>query len=346
MSFSLDFGDFDFGDIAAKVALNIVAPGAGNSIVDAAKRVQREYEKKISDREKELGCDPQEIDDLVPSSSPSSNPNQNKAELCKKLRTSLPAQIAEGFKFIGGVAVGLAVVVGVALVSLVIGIGIALLPEKYRKYVVTAIKWLVVGIMYAVNFNWQMTDKQLTGRTAWVALAGQAGGLIGKSLGWLACGMTANAGIAVYNPLLAAKTLVGVQDEALEEITEEMVALLNLARREFLKWAFGLFFKGLRRFLKSGFNPFLPILNGLFGSKTIQNWGNAGNKPWSIATAVDNFAESFSNPIYEELIEELFDEFLDGCTESYIVLADSIAQETADSNQGKMQTVSILDKNV
>lgn len=194
---------------------------------------------------------------------------------------------------------------------------------------------IVETTSFLYNFNWQATDEQLDQQLQGlrVALASQYGGAVGRSLGYLVCGIVPSAGILMFNQLLGAYLLKQVGEEALDDLSAELVQLIKSTARVRAQSEIINRFKHTRKAIKK-WNGQLPanswerkILDSIFGNnsdKLIETWGDQGRKPWSFRLWVDDSIEKIQNPALQNFVEEAYEEFLESCVESGFLIAQGL----------------------
>lgn len=350
MAFTLDFSNFDWVDESINFGLDVAIPGLGlGNIRRSVGQAETAYKKKL---EKDLAlwkCSTAPIEDLTPRAGMVTGAlkglNQGfRSEICKSIRNSPTARIAEALRFAKDILTGVFVAIVVAGVAFLVGVASAFLPVPFRFLVPKVMQWLVSSSMFLLNFNIQATDEALDRQGNYVALAGQAGGALGLALGWMACGIAPTAGLAVYNPTMAKRVMLEVGDEAREEIVEELIALVQTAKRQMMRQQFNKRFKNIRAFLKDPKNPLYPLLAKAVGQKTLDSWGNPGNKPWSINMAIEEYIESYQTPEIRAFLEEAWEEFIDGCQEGILVYANAYAFDVdLEKAEGKIRTIELED---
>lgn len=351
MGFSIDFSSIDWVDEGINLGLNLLAPPLGlGTIRREVARAEKDLTKLVEKRLAQWKCSIEPIEDLTPKSGLATLALKGlstgfKVQICKSIRNSPTARIAEALRFVRDILTGVFIAGVIAGVGFLLGMASAFLPTPFRFLVPKLMQWLTSGAMFLLNFNLQATDTQLDKEGNFVAVAGQAGGLLGKALGWMACGIAPTAGLAVYNPTMAKRVLLEVGEEAREEILEELVTLVKTAQRQITKQQFNKRFKNVRAFLKDPKNPFYPLLTKALGQKTIDNWGKEGNQPWSINIGVENYIESYQTPEIREFLEEFWEEFIDGCQEASLTFANAYAFDVdPGSKENEMRTIKLVDK--
>lgn len=287
------------------------------------------FSAKVAKDLKDWKCEPAKIDDLTPRQGLAAGALAGlsggfRASVCKSIANSPTAKTAEVFRFIRDVMTGVEIAAAVGVIALLIGVAANFLPIPLKLSLPQIMTFITGSAMMLLNFNIQSSDQELdTQNSKYVGLAGQAGSVVGQSLGWMACGLAPTAGLAMFNPAQASIVLKEVGEEAIEEISGELMALARTAQRQLKTAAFGQAFKTLRSALKDPNNPLYPILVQKFGKKTIDEWGNPGNKPWTINNAVEEYIETYKSPEIQAFLEEAWEEFQDGCMEASITFASA-----------------------
>lgn len=194
----------------------------------------------------------------------------------------------------------------------------------------TLAQWLMGGYRYIWNFNWNTTDEQIDQeiQSLQIQIASIAGGLVGQGLGYAVCGGVAGAAIAVFNPALAKTLLLEVGQEALEELSGNLYALVQATTRASVLAGWLRLFQAGRPFFNLYSNAVGTILDTIVpGSQGWQDYRDqrlANNQHISFADFVEEKVESLDNPVSSAFWEELFDEFGDGCEEAIMVIANGL----------------------
>ena len=195
--------------------------------------------------------------------------------------------------------------------------------------------WLIQGIQYIWNFNFNITDEQIDAqfKNIKLQLVGQLGGTLGNAVGWLVCGVGPGLLMLKFNKAMALHILREVGEEALEEFAANLALLARQSTRGLINWLAMTAFKNTRRYIKDAAkNPngaVSKIGNLVFGSNfnnMVQAWGEEGSKPWSFSSAFNNWIESIENPYLQEFTEEFFDEAFDACQEALYVVANGVEE--------------------
>lgn len=300
-------------------------------------------------------------------------PFKNVVTSVKKLTTKLidktkefVGQVKKGLKFFAdwwkddpigatagalavGLSVGVVVVVGGQLAGAITG-GIAALRTLRLVSLIKAglkiafasvavgalIRWMIRGVQYLWNFNWNISDtdirKQQEG--AINQLYGLAGNVVGTSLATVLCGVapieiSKRTGLVRVNPMTLAlmRELTEFNPhsddygEIYEEMMEAMKALVNAGSRAASQVIFLESYKNIRKWIKNGYKIFgLSVIFPQF-QKTLDAWGKEGSQAWSFASATENWIESISDQRIQNFTEEAIESFMDTCTENAMVIS-------------------------
>lgn len=193
--------------------------------------------------------------------------------------------------------------------------------------------WFVGGIQFLFMFNWQTSDEELERAiaAAEVSWYGQLGETLGTAAGWFLCGVIPSLLIGTVNEAMMLHVLQDVSEEAFDEITGELNSLLQLGARQQMNKAASHLFMGLRALIKRAANGDADTLLGgaidlVFNAfpnvrEAAKTWGNKGNKPWTIAGAIQDSIESLPDGILKEFVEEFVDALGESCVEAGYVVA-------------------------
>ncbi|BBD64480.1 hypothetical protein NIES4072_18580 [Nostoc commune NIES-4072] len=187
--------------------------------------------------------------------------------------------------------------------------------------------WFVAAKQFIWNFNWNATDEELNASVTaqWNAIGGQIGGTLGNAFGYLACGILPGMVISVFNEPLGAVVLAKVGEEALEELMQNLGALFNTALRLGTQILITETYKNVRKLIKSNSN----LIGKLFGKnakKAVEAWGTKSSKPWSFASANEEFLDNTfgSDGFWRNLVEEAQEEADEACIEAGYVVANAV----------------------
>ena len=218
---------------------------------------------------------------------------------------------------------------------------------------------IVQTVSNIYNFNWQVTDEDLDRRIEALrnGLITRFGGALGQTVGWLACGVAPALGIMTFNELLGAYLLKEVGEEAVDELSSELVGLIrasfNLEAQKTIITAF----KNTRKAIKKWNNGLeensweRSVLDRLFDGRSedlLNTWGDEGRKPWSFRIWVEDRIESIESEPLQNFVEEFYEEFIDACVEAGYVIAGGLdsyvlqQQMTADATNGNERIVQVI----
>lgn len=183
----------------------------------------------------------------------------------------------------------------------------------------------VSGGLFLINFNWNITDKQLDDqiKQTEIALAAARGTLAGQSLGFAVCGLIPTATIAVFNEPLALYMMKELGEEAAEEIASSLANLVRLQFQQQVRRGFAALFKNYRTLLRGAAVGFAQILvtAGILTQDSVDKANKNRNEPWSLASALEDSIESIKDPAEQAYAEEFWDEFQDSCIEAGFIVA-------------------------
>jgi hypothetical protein len=207
--------------------------------------------------------------------------------------------------------------------------------------------WIVSGVQFIYNFEWNISDtaidKQIEG--LWNSFGGILGGAVGRTIGWIGCGLVPAATVFSFNQSLGAYLLKEVGEQALDEILDAASEVINAGFRMGAQATFLWLYKDVRRALKDPSNPFGVALRSVMGDKNIDNWGTG--ESWTIAKAVEKKIESIPNAFWRNFTEEGLEEGSEACIEAGLAVAGGIdawlAQQAMQRNSllGSDRTVEI-----
>ncbi len=213
------------------------------------------------------------------------------------------------------------------------------------------------GFDYIWNFNWNVTDAELDRSIATLRLriVGQLGATAGNLVGYVACGVIPSIGILAINEPLGLYLLQQVGEEALDEFLSNIRILLRTSLYGLVQSSWITMFKNTRRAAKVATkdpnSPFSRLGRRVFGSNfdtAIQEWGEAGSKPWSFAREKERKRDEIKDPLRREFWEEFDEEFGDACREASYVIVDGIDSWAAEqrmreqASQGVQETIEFI----
>ncbi len=183
------------------------------------------------------------------------------------------------------------------------------------------------GIRYLLNFDINMDDSKIEAqiKQAEIALAASKGSLAGQSLGFAICGLAPAATIAVFNQPLALYMMKELGEEAAEEISASLANLVKLQIQQSSRVGFLNLFKNNRDLIRGAA---INIANGLvkvgiLTQESVDRANKERDKPWSIASALNESVESIADPVDQAYWEEFWEELGDSCIEAGYILASS-----------------------
>jgi len=207
--------------------------------------------------------------------------------------------------------------------------------------------WIVSGVQFIYNFDWNVSDtaidKQIEG--LWNSFGGILGGAVGRTIGWIGCGLVPAATVFSFNQSMGAYLLKEVGEKAIDEMLDAASEVINAGFRMGAQATFLWLYKDVRRALKNPSNPFGAALRSFMGDKKIDNWGTG--ESWTIAKAVEKKIESIPNAFWRNFAEEAFEEGSEACIEAGFAVAGGIdawlAQQAMQRNSllGSDRTVEI-----
>ena len=188
---------------------------------------------------------------------------------------------------------------------------------------------LVNTAQYVYNFDFGQTDASLDdqAKSDWLLATGQAGGLIGQTLGWFVGGFIPGALVFKFNEAAGLAVLRDVGEEALDELSASLWALTESLARTAVRVAFRQAFKGVRRWLRRPGNRFYNLLPA-----SLRAAWEAG-RSWRIADVIQKRIESISNPLAQNFVEELVEEFGESVIEAGYVVASGLDRYIAEQRQ-------------
>ena len=207
--------------------------------------------------------------------------------------------------------------------------------------------WIVSGVQFIYNFDLNINDtaidKQIEG--LWNSFGGILGGAVGRTIGWIGCGLVPAATVFSFNQSMGAYLLKEVGEQALDEMLDAASEVINAGFRMSTQATFLWLYKDVRRALKDPSNPFGAALRSVMGNRQVDNWGTG--ESWTMAKAVEKKIESIPNTFWRNLAEEAFEEGTEACIEAGFAVAGGIdawlAQQAMQQNSvlGSDRTVEI-----
>jgi len=183
------------------------------------------------------------------------------------------------------------------------------------------------GVKYLLNFNINISNTEIDEKIkqAEIALAAAKGTLVGQSLGFAICGLIPAATIAVFNEPLALYMLKELGEEAAEEIAGSLANLVNLQIQQAARKSFFALFKNHRALARSAAIGFANMLVrvGFLTQESVDKANRERNKPWSIASALEDSIDSIKDPEEKAYAEAVWEELADSCIEAGYIVANS-----------------------
>lgn len=207
--------------------------------------------------------------------------------------------------------------------------------------------WIVSGVQFIYNFDWNIGDtainKQIEG--LWNSFGGILGGAVGRTIGWIGCGLVPAATVFSFNQSMGAYLLKEVGEQALDEMLDAASEVINAGFRMGTQATFLWLYKDVRRALKDPSNPFGVALRSVMGDKNVDNWGTG--ESWTMAKAVEKKIEAIPNAFWRNFVEEAFEEGTEACIEAGFAVAGGIdawlaQQAMQNSVLGSDRTVEIV----
>jgi hypothetical protein len=191
--------------------------------------------------------------------------------------------------------------------------------------------WLTQTWNYVYNFNWNSTDTELRTqiKQQWNVLAGMAGGIVGNSLGYLACGFVPGAITFQFNEALGAKIIKNVGEEFIEEFSEGVSQIASSTFRLGTQILLTELFINVRKIIKNNSAAIAKFFGSERLKKMIDAWGKPGSKPWSFSQKVQEKIESIPNSALQNFTEEAVEEMGDACVEAGYIVANTFDAELA-----------------
>jgi hypothetical protein len=118
--------------------------------------------------------------------------------------------------------------------------------------------WIVSGVQFIYNFDWNISDtaidKQIEG--LWNSFGGILGGAVGRTIGWIGCGLVPAAAVFSFNQSMGAYLLKEVGEQAIDEMLDAASEVINAGFRMGAQATFLWLYKDVRRALKDPNNIF------------------------------------------------------------------------------------------
>jgi hypothetical protein len=202
--------------------------------------------------------------------------------------------------------------------------------------------WLVQGASFILNFNWNISPKEIeeTMKGHLLNLAGLLGEATGGSIGWTFCGLGGASIVGAINPSVAAAAFEAASEEGKEEIVSYLSSFANSAIQAAAQTGFMYGYASVRRATLKFFNQDARL-------KEIEE-GRA--KPWTLNMQFDNFIEwlegkGFVGQLIAEWTENLKDELFDACGEAIMVISEAIgdALDAAEVREERLNPMRLVE---
>lgn len=183
------------------------------------------------------------------------------------------------------------------------------------------------GVMYLLNFNINISDAEIDEKIkqAEIALAAAKGTLAGQSVGYAICGFVPAATIAVFNEPLALYMMKELGEEAAEDLAGSLANLVTLQIQQAARKTFFQLFKNNRALCRGAAIGIANLLvkAGVLTQESVDKANKDRNKPWSVASALEDSIDSIKDPETKAYFESFWDEFGDACIEAGYIVANS-----------------------
>jgi hypothetical protein len=173
------------------------------------------------------------------------------------------------------------------------------------------------------NFNFQYTDKQLLDQINSMieGMYGTAGDFVGRSLAQLIVGgLTTPPKVQINVRGLALNWLINpeIRDDMLQSVSMFAQQGITLARNVLIRFALLKGRHALKEYWKVAPPAVKKAISGVWkdADKVITTWGNEGNKPWSIATHIEEKVEKIDDKKLQNFTENFLESFWDGFRDS------------------------------
>lgn len=175
----------------------------------------------------------------------------------------------------------------------------------------------------AYNFNFQVTDKELEAQIKALidGMYGEAGDFLGRSIAQLIVGgFTTPPKVQINVRGLALCWLLNedIRDELLQNVSQFAYQGIYVARQIAFKFAFMRGRQAIKTLWKQAPDNYKGLLKKICPDvdKQIENWGKEGNKPWSLATHIEEKVEKIEDKRLQDFTENFLESFWDGFRES------------------------------
>ena len=221
--------------------------------------------------------------------------------------------LLESFQdFVFGVFKGIIKIFGFLL-----GAVLKLVGEFFSWSISTLFGWIIAGVQFIWNFNWNVTDQEIENNIKGMfnSLIALTADTVGTALGYFACGLIPGTGILVINEAAGAYALKELGKEAADEFFTRLGQIINLGVRGAFSTAAQLIYK----------NKLREVIQNILDESSFARWvGYNRKEPFSFATAYENLLEKIPGEELRTATENLFDGFFDGCEEAFYVLGTGL----------------------
>lgn len=227
---------------------------------------------------------------------------------------------------VGGIG-GLGGLVRLALTSGALGGVGAAINHVLGNPIGAVIQWLVQGVIYLYNFDWQISDADLDKQVeaALTPIYASAGIVLGHGVAAVVCGAVPGAGLVAMNLSTVHKIWETLKENTRNEIVSSIAGLVNTLANYANAKIFAEIFKTARKWIKmaeqdpfikvglQAINPNLPAL--------IEHWGDKGNKPFRISTFIEEKIESIKDKNLKAFAQSGYQAFFNSCLDKLICLS-------------------------
>lgn len=173
------------------------------------------------------------------------------------------------------------------------------------------------------NFNFQVTDKELEAQIKALVdgMYGEAGDFLGRSIAQLIVGgLTTPPKVVINVRGLALCWLLNeeIRDDLLQNVSQFAHQGIYVARQIAFKFAFLKGRQAIKTLWKQAPSTYKGLLKKIWPDvdKQIENWGKEGNKPWSIATHIEEKVEKIEDKRLQDFTENFLESFWDSFRDS------------------------------
>ncbi|MBD1899271.1 hypothetical protein NDI44_08705 [Trichocoleus sp. DQ-A3] len=222
--------------------------------------------------------------------------------------------------------------------------------SKIKEFVAPFLEWSAtkfVGLIFSArdflwNFNWNIQPEEANEKiqALLAQLAGQVGGALGQATGYAVCGALPGVVMLKFNPAMGAFVLKKVGEEALEEIGSTVgnliVSTIKMGSAAAFVWAYA----NVKNFFRENMDAIgdAKLLEAGMTPAKLEELRKDRKKPWSFASAYEEWLDGIKNPIVRNFVEEFGEEFSDSCRDAAYIVA-SAAEQFAVQNQVSMDAI-------